>query len=389
MTEFQGPAGFFYESGGPDWGYNLNTHHSDLQVAWEYADDDLKDMIIKKTKSWYEWLSYNALKEPTSMCYYFNRAIETRQQKGYILYGTEDDPAQQRWIPQAEFIPVAHAFEMSDMEVKASRKKLYQDMLQTYPEVAELEVGEFNAYTPYAFLHHNMAQWHPTDEQKQAAINSLPYFRESDFIHLRFDKRSETKYVYVKTPAYYTTFNYGNIVTKQQRFGLGLVWTPKMGTFFQSQSRTDEAAFGTMAHGESQVYEAKDLLAKLQYKDAGFEQTEAIADLEGGKLEITYGLGKRGEKRIVFDKDKIFVSVAHSGKFTEYLPILISDTDELSLGKRRISIDNPQTALVITLKGASTVAQEEFPADLNAKNCRVIKLSAEGSLSYEITFPSK
>jgi hypothetical protein len=35
MTAFQGQVGFFYEKGGPDWGYNLNTHHSDLQVAWE------------------------------------------------------------------------------------------------------------------------------------------------------------------------------------------------------------------------------------------------------------------------------------------------------------------------------------------------------------------
>jgi hypothetical protein len=262
-------------------------------------------------------------------------------------------------------------------------------MLHGYPMVAELEVGEFNAYTPYAFLHHNMEQWHPTDEQKQAAINSLPYFRESDFIHLRFDKRSETKYVYVKTPAYYATFNYGNIVTKQQRFGLGLIWNQEIGTFFQSQSKTDEAAYGTMPLGESKVYEAEDLVANLKYKDAGFEQTEAISDLEGGKLEITYKLGERGEKRIVFEKHKISVSVTCAGKFTEYLPLLISDKDELSLGKQRITIDSPHGAFVIALKGASTVAQEDFATDLNSKHCRVIKLSAEGSVSYEFKFPSK
>lgn len=30
LTEFQSPAGYFYERSGPDWGYFLGTHHSDI-----------------------------------------------------------------------------------------------------------------------------------------------------------------------------------------------------------------------------------------------------------------------------------------------------------------------------------------------------------------------
>ena len=37
MTAFQSPAGYFYEKDGPDWGYFLSTHHSDLHMAWHYA----------------------------------------------------------------------------------------------------------------------------------------------------------------------------------------------------------------------------------------------------------------------------------------------------------------------------------------------------------------
>lgn len=60
MTAFQSTAGYFYEKGGPDWGYNLSTHHSDLQVAWEFGEGtDLEGLIIKKTRDWYEWFGYS------------------------------------------------------------------------------------------------------------------------------------------------------------------------------------------------------------------------------------------------------------------------------------------------------------------------------------------
>jgi hypothetical protein len=47
ITAFQSPAGYFYERGGPDWGYNLGTHHSNLHVAWHYArGTDLEPIFI-------------------------------------------------------------------------------------------------------------------------------------------------------------------------------------------------------------------------------------------------------------------------------------------------------------------------------------------------------
>ncbi len=65
ITGFQSPCGFFYENGGPDWGYNLGTHHSDLHVAWEFArGTEWQDILVQKTKNWYDWFSYNALEEP-------------------------------------------------------------------------------------------------------------------------------------------------------------------------------------------------------------------------------------------------------------------------------------------------------------------------------------
>ncbi|NND09026.1 MAG: hypothetical protein HKN87_21855 [Saprospiraceae bacterium] len=386
MTEFQSPAGFFYEKDGPDWGYNLSTHHSDLQVAWEYADEAYKRMIINKTKLWYEWLSYNAVKEPESMCYFLNRAIETRQQKGCVCSLEEIDPAFQRWSPQTEFIPTAHAFELSETEVKSSRKKSYSNMLEAYPEVAKLDVGEFNAFTPYAFLHHNMEQWHPTDEQKQISVNNLPCFSSSDFIHLRSDERSDTKYIYIKTPVYYATFNHGKIVTDQQRLGLGLLWNPRMGTVLQSQSRTDQAAYGTKILGEKNVFEADDLQVKMKYEDERFEQPSETFDLDGGTLEISYNLGSTGIKNIEFAEGEISVDVQCPGEFNEYLPLVLSDEDNFTIQGQKIEIQNSRGSCTIKIKNVNDITQEDFETDLISKHCRVIKLSAKGNLSYKLEF---
>ena len=389
MTEFQSPVGFFYEKGGPDWGYNLNTHHSDLQVAWEYADEETRALIIKKTRDWYSWFSYNAVLEPGSTTYFLNRAIESRQRKGFIFTDEEVDPALQRWIPQAEFIPEVHAFEISKEELDASRKRSYQKMLEGYPEVAELEVGEFNAFTPYAFLHQDMKEWHPTKAQKKMAISKLPYNSPSDFVHIRHDDRSATTYTYVKTPGYYACFSAGKIITKQQRYGLGLIWNEKMGTSFQSQSKSDLAAFGTMAASDSSVYESRDLFPSIKHMGKEVEAVDGFTDLEGGLVEINYSLGNQGKKSISFEKDKIKVHVIHPNKFAEYIPLLLSQEDKLTMEDQQISISNPNGEFTISFNGSINIIEEDVASDLETKQCKVIWVSAENALHYEMEFKVK
>lgn len=386
MTEFQSPAGFFYEKGGPDWGYNLSTHHSDLQVAWEYANEELRNLIIRKTEDWYNWFSYNAVKEPDSRYYYLNRAIETRQQKGFFENEEQEDPAYQRWTPQSEFIPVARAFEMSDKEYEVSNKRLYQKMLDEYPKVADLEVGEFNAFTPYAFLHHNMKLWHPKEEQKVEAINNLPYLKNSNFIHVRTDDRSSTSYIFVRKPTYYATFNCGKVITSQQRFGLGLLWNPEFGTVFQSQSKTDVAAYGTKPENAEQVYEAGGINARFLLEGKTLDFTPGKTDVEPGELDIQYKLGDEGHKSISFKNNKIVVSIEYSGEFTEILPLLISSKDVLIIDKNRIQLKCEKGNMIIQLSDNIAIQPKNFESDLTKKECKVIEVKASRKLNYEILF---
>lgn len=387
MTEFQSPCGFFYEKGGPDWGYDLSTHHSDLQVAWEYfSSKEDKDLIIKKTKDWYEWFSYNAVKEPGNDYFYLNRAIETRQQKGYFINVEMEDPSLERWCPQAEFIPEAQAFQMTKQEYESSAHRLYQEMRLQYPEVRPMDIGNFNAFSPYAFLHYGMKMWLPEEDQKKKAVGNLPYLKNNSFNQIRHDNRSNTSYSFIRKPEYYAIFNSGRIVTSQERYGLGLVWTPKLGTIFQSQSGTDVASYGTRAAGKVKVYESIDLFPVFKMNDEEFTPGEGKQDLAGGILSVSYDLGKEGKKIIIFNMDKITVQVIHGGKFTEVLPLLISDKDSLTISSRQIKLQRNNSIVLINLKGSIQVNSSPFKTDLAEKKCEVIDILAQGKLEYEISF---
>ncbi len=383
MTEFQSTAGYFYEKGGPDWGYNLSTHHSDLQVAWEFATGtEFEEMIVKKTGDWYEWFSYNAVKEPDKLVYYLNRAIETRQQKGFYPSTVHEDPAHARWTPQAEFVPEALAFVMSGTEYQNSSQKLYNEMLEQYPEVAPLQIGEFNAFSPYAFLHHGMKMWHPTAEQKIEAIENLPYLRSERFIHARHDERSGTGYAFIRKPGYYAVFNSGKIITEQQRYGLGLVWNPVAGTVFQSQSRTDVAAYGTRSPGMEGVYEASDLHPDFIVDGKPWIPEVGNRDISGGVFEVRYPLGDKGKKKLVFGEDNIVIKVEHPGKFSELIPLLVEIDERLTIDNNQVKLGN----MIIDISGASEIKTIFFETDLNEKKCKIIEISASGNLKYEIYF---
>lgn len=259
-------------------------------------------------------------------------------------------------------------------------------MCEKYPEVAPLVTGEFNAFSPYAFLHQGMKMWHPTDEQKKEAIAELPYFKNINFINIRHDNRSNTSYSYVRKPGYYAIFNSGKIVTEQQRFGLGLIWNQKTGTFFQSQSASNKAAFGTKAADMKNVYEASDLIPEIKLNGKLFKPDTGIRNFEKNEMVVSYKLGNMGQKEIQFLNDKIKIEVKHSGNFTEIIPLLVSENEKLTVSTNQILIETPNQKIQINIVGANDIKQVIEETDLSLKKCQVIELSATNNVRYEIVF---
>ena len=387
MKEFQSPCGFFYEKGGPDWGYNLNTHHSDLQVAWSFADEPwMKDSLINQTERWYEWFSYNALPEPDSTFFFINRAIETRQRKGVFENNEVQDPSDARWTPQSEFIRVAQAFDLSREEYMNTCRMKYNSMKNKWPEVEPLRLGDFSSYSAYAFLHNQMEMWLPAQAMKDPAIQKLPCLSETRFTRIWHDSRSQTTYTFIRRPGYFVAFNSGKIITDQNRYGLGIVWSPTLGTIMQSQSRSSNAAWGTRKEGDENVSESDDLNALIFVNGKKFVPAEGKNNPDAADLKIEYGLGGGGTKTLVFREEEIQVIIRKPGKFIEFVPLLVSEKNVVSYNQTGIGLAKGMNSVSVELKNVRDITFETVPSDLKIKECSVFAISAQDRLEYTFKF---
>jgi hypothetical protein len=387
MEEFQSPCGYFYEKNGPDWGYNLSTHHSDLQVAWHYAKATrLQDYFTNKTARWYDWFSYNAVKEPGSLRYYLNKGIETRQLRWFIDTDTLEDPRSARWTPQAEVIPLARAFTLSKEAYEQACGNAYSQMRAAYPNVDELRIGEFWSFSPYAFLHHDMKHWLPTQQQKEEAIGNLPYLKNENFTEVRSDRRNGTNYTFARRPSYYAIFNGGKILTDQQRYGLGLVWNPSMGTVFQSQSRSDSTCWGTKPKYDAQVYEASDVMTSFIVNENPWKPAPGRNEMEGS-VRISYPLGQSGVKTIRFDDKSIEVNIQHGGPFIEVIPLIAEHDAALKVSDNTIVLQTQRGTMTIQTKLPVGITLRHQSVKIRGgKACRVVEIHGTGKLSYSIGF---
>ena len=350
-TEFQSPAGYFYEAGGPDWAYNFGTHHSNLLGAWFYTKaTPLGKHFIEEERRFFDWVSWNVV--PEGGQWVLNRAVETRRAMPVVDFSYRH--------PLAEHVPVSRAFIPTREDAKRQTEAQRRRLAATWPNVDTLPVGEFTAFSPYVFLHREQPEYLPTTREKQEAAAAMPVNARQNFNHQRMDSRHPIVFTYVRRPAYYAAFNTGKQITRQQRLGLGLLWTPEDGTLLQSQTNSADAAWGTRLPKADQVFEA----ATIDAVYSTGAPSPGARDLPGDVVTVEYPLGSSGKKRVVFDRDAIRVTVEHPGEFTEQIP---------SLG----------AGLHLSLEPASTT---ETDTEIAGKRLRILRIPAKDRLTYEIRF---
>jgi hypothetical protein len=375
-TDFQSPAGFFYEAGGTDFGYNFNTHHSNLWMAYHYSRGTaLANAFTEEEKRYYNWICYNAVPEPGSLNYTINRAIEMRQKA--TTTGSYFTAA-----PLGEAVEGVRAFNMNSEEKKKAIAEARKNLEQTWPNVQPLATGAFSAFSPYAFLHRKHYQWYPSPKQKEAAVKELPYIKRNRFIHQKMDSRHPTVFTYVRQQRYYACFNSGPLLKPQQRYGIGLLWHPKAGSFLQSQTDTDDAAWGTKPEG-GKLYEADTLNALFTINNKTIQPTPANHDLPAGTLSVTYKLGTIGKKSIVFRDDKIEVAIQHPGRFTEYIPLLLNAADSVNIiSPGKAQLKKPGGTITILYDAAAKAALKETTMKAGTQRVIVFYLECNDKLSY-------
>jgi hypothetical protein len=379
---FQSPAGYFYEERGPDFGYNIDTQHSNLWITWDYNyGNELAAGIVEEERRFFEWYSYNAVLEPGRPVFTLNRAVETRQRHAVF-----DVAEGSQRLMATQDVPAAHAFLSTVEELKEHTAAARLALTRSWPQVRELNVGHGD-YNPYVFLHRTLRQWHPTDAQRQAARAALPYMRRERFVHQRADDRQPVVFTYVRRPAYYAAFNSGALLTRQQRLGLGLLWTPGTGAVLQSQTGSADAAWGTRAAGQPLVYEAETLQARILVDGTEIPAVAGGRDLADGTLAIRYSLGDRGDKSLTFADRAIAVSIRHPGEFREQVPLVVAQGDQVRLedGRTRL-VRKGRTVLTVVHTGRATLEDAPLDARLadDAPRVSVVVLAGRDRLEYRL-----
>jgi hypothetical protein len=351
LSRFQSPAGFFYEADGPDFGYNSDTSQHNLEVVYNWTHNTPRaGQFVEHDRRWFEWLSWNAVPAVDGTGWVLNRAIETRQKHAFF---------EQLTTPLAEHIPTARAYAVSWEERAAEIRRTRAELEKNWPNFPPLKVGDFWSYSPYAFLHRDQYHWYPTAREQAEARAKLPFAASEKFVHQLQDSRNPEIFTYIRQPAYYAAFNSGKQVTKQQRYGLGLLWTPSDGAVLQSQTASDTAAWGTKTEGHAGVWENGDL-------DATFSD---------GNLSVRYAIGT-GEKTIRFEPDRIVVTVHSPGAFTEIVPLL---------GEVRAAADGASGTGISVQYGASAHATlDQTETSVGKKRLVVLRLAAENELTYTL-----
>ena len=379
MASFQSTAGYFYEANGPDWGYNLGTHHSNLHMAFHYASDpEIREMFIEKNRKFSVWLSYNSVPETKLDSFILNRGVECRQSHpSFPIYNWFLNQG----IPLTSEDTLSHAYTKDQAAVQLEIEQAKTQMMKRWPEVDSLLVGEFFTYSPYAFLYRNHDRYYPTANERKQALEQWPINRPP-FVHQRNDARNETGYTFVNTPAYYLAFNSGKIVRSQQRFGLGLITTKLGDGIMQSQTRSIQASWGTRFHPDSLPIEARDLMPNFIMDQKEILIVPGNRDLKGEVLSIKYQIKHNGTKKLTFFPSRIQVEISVPGSFSEHLPLLMDPAES-----PQIQADAIVLSQGVRVDAPGTRPKLLFSEPIMAnKKLAVVSLEAQNTLVYEIHF---
>jgi hypothetical protein len=373
------PAGYHYEKDGCDWGYSLGTQYGNIRHVWTHArGTSLMDPIIAMERPWVEWLSYNAVRESDGTYFTLNRAIQTR----LIHYGG----FRLAELPLAESIPLARAFARTRDEHQSHLQRGRERLIERWPDV-----GPLRHYSPHIFADAlTPFEWRPTATERDAAIASLPYLARDRFVHQRADDRRPMNSTFVRRPSYYAAFNAGTKVAEMQRYGLGLLWNPDMGSVLQTQSGT-VAPWGTSREG-GQPYEANEFHAIVKIDGREVDILPGARDLPGGEFRpvvFEYALGEDGKKTVTFGPDRIGVRIRLPGPFTEHVPLLLRKEDNLEFGNGVIRLRRGDHVFEILIP-PGTLATQQKATGWPPAPFRVIQLTLKGSgsLDYSLAFKS-
>lgn len=379
-SQHQSPAGFMYEAGAADWAYTLGTHETQLWVGWhDIRGSEFQQRVVSDLAEYYNFTNYNLIREPSGTGYVSNYGATSRTGGRFFTALTN---------PMSEFVPEARYLNKTAAEEASALTSLRTSLSSSWGNWGTLAVPNSASYTPSPFADLDRVGWRPTDAQRTASINLLPYIASNRFNQQAVDSRRPLQFTFVRRPTYYATFNTGNIVTAQQRYGLGVLWNPTFGSVMQSQANNDTLAWGTRASGGARVYEATSRTTNFTLNGSPLTPMAGNSRLADGNISGSYPLETAGTKSVSFDETGATVAINHTGAFSEEFPLLRKSSETISTSPTRISLTrNGVTFAIDILTPGATVSLTNTTTNIGGGLLlsRVV-VNASGALTYRISF---
>jgi autotransporter-associated beta strand protein len=388
-TQDQSPAGFWYEQGGPDFGYT-NVHDSNMRIALPRMRNraDLMPVATADDSEWNQWLAAQLVPQPglATRTFFTNAGINTR---------TTDSTRTPNSRPWSEFVESSRIFSLTDAEFAAATAARRSQVQSQFGNWGALAVPSSSSYIP-AFVHDAVMPlnvWHPTAAQRDAAHATLACLSPVSLNRLYRDP-FPTSFTIARRPQYFAAVTTGNIRVSRQVYGLGLLWNPSFGVALQSVAgniSSNNWLYGTRRSGTSATYETANIATTITAGGATVTQSSGITTLPQGDLTFSYPLAASGttygQKTITLGASRVEVSLSHSGSFTEMLPLAHADDAVLANTGTRLTLTRPNgSSFAIDVGTPGAVISTGTTGGLvSGMIRRQVTISANGSLSYSLT----
>lgn len=380
--EFQSPAGFLYESHGPDIGYS-SVHETNVRIAWEKlsAYPEIRKAIVDEDQRYIGFVSHQIVPQPGTNAYFTNAGINTRTQHAYQLPKVR---------PIAESSPLSRALATTTTELIDQASQRRSQLAKDWPEFKALEVPSAYSYipTPLFTATADYHPWCPTPEEREKSIAGLPCNSAVPLTRIAYDDRRDLGFIYVRRPAYYTIFNFGKPAAPHA-LGLGILWNPKFGVAIQSVAASDWK-WGT-AVDEKRIREQLELHAAVRVADTVWKTpTAGYEELPQGAVEATYDLDG-GTKTVRFDDNRVVIAIRKSGSISEQVPLVLEKRDEARMeGKACVVTRGNQRMIIQTESAALSLGKPTALLKGSDQFSRIeLQLVGSDSLEYTIAFETR
>lgn len=388
----QSPAGYFYEQGGPDFGYSA-VHENNLRVALPRlrARPIQLGAIAEEDIAWNEWLAAMAVLQPGSSprLFLLPAGLNTRTSHAFQT---------PRSRPLAEWAEPSRSFALTDEEYNAAVAARRAEVQAEFGRWGALSVPSAYSYIPNFVFDavRPLNTWHPTAAQRAAADATWPSRFDGARTRQFHDPRPFTVTA-LKRPGYYAVAATGRIRVTRQAYGLGLLWHPRFGVALQTVAEplaTANWTYGTRRAGVAggATYETADLTATFTVGGAAHTPAPGARPLGDGDVMVSYPLengGTRyGRKTLTFSAQQIDVAVEHSGGFTELLPLAHASDAALTLTASRVELRRPDGAVftVEVNSAGATLAVGSTSTLTTGLVRRLVTITGTGALAYQLTF---